>query len=106
MSKPKIPVPSDDMIVLAALLSNGTDWQYAKSIASVLRQLGFEISPQKMVGMLRRLLAEEHPMFECRPHPWGDWSEYRVTGWALARMRTHFWGARLWVRELRRGMAE
>lgn len=94
--------PSDDMIVLAALLSARNDWQQAEEVASVLRRLGFIVSPQKMVGTLRRLLAEDSPMFERRPNPWFvGITEYRVTRFGLTQIDNRF--PHLWplIRELR-----
>lgn len=106
-TKTKTPTPSDDMIVLAALLNKGTDWQCAEEIASALRRLGFQISPQKMVGALRRLLAEDCPMFDVRDYPWGtNLSEYRVTRFGLNQLDQRFPSAYHWVRELCRQAAE
>jgi DNA-binding PadR family transcriptional regulator len=64
------PFPSDDMIVLAVLLEGETA-RCAEEIASVLRRLGFVISPQKMAATLRRLCREDCPMIEARDDE--DW---------------------------------
>lgn len=81
--------PSDDMIVLAALLE-GQEWRQAEDIASTLRRLGFEISPQKMVGQLKRLAAEDLPMIEGRLGVWQRINEYRVTRYGRTQLSNHF----------------
>ena len=70
--------PSDDMIVLAATVAGG-EWKTADNIAATLRRLGFKITPQKMVGHLKRLCAEDSPMIESRTNEWARLKEYRVT---------------------------
>lgn len=82
MPRAKVPFPADDMLVLAALMAaneHGMAWVEAETVASVLRRLGFMITPQEMVGQLKRLLARDCPMFERRENGWGGPYEYRVT---------------------------
>lgn len=87
--KSKMAFPSDDMIVLAALLEGG-EWRQAEDIASTLRHVGFRISPQKMVGQLKRLIAEDSPMIESRLIDWMRLFEYRVTGFGRTQLGNHF----------------
>lgn len=74
----KTAFPSDDMIVLAALLEGG-EWREAEEIASTLRRTGFVISPQKMVGQLKRLEREDSPMFERVHDDWRRLNRYRLS---------------------------
>lgn len=85
----KTAFPSDDMIVLAALLEGG-EWREAEDIASTLRRLGFKISPQKMVGQLKRLQREDSPMFEGRRDDYFPLTVYRVTGFGRVQLGNHF----------------
>lgn len=104
MPRAKVPFPADDMIVLAALLGaseHASGWQEAEVLASTLRLLGFVITPQKTVGQLRRLLAEDSPMLERRPVGWGDQYEYRVTRFGFTQLENRFPNTRPLVRHWR-----
>lgn len=81
--------PSDDMIVLGALMEGGL-WRQAEDIASTLRRLGFVVSPQKMVGQLKRLEREDAAMFESKVIPWARLKEYRVTQYGRTQLRNHY----------------
>lgn len=100
----KTAFPSDDMIVLAALVGAseyGTPWQEAEMIASTLRRLGFMITSQKMVGQLKRMLAEDAPMFESRLVSYRRLYEYRVTRYGLTQIENRFPTTRPLIREWR-----
>jgi hypothetical protein len=78
------------MIVLAARLEGG-EWRMAEGIASTLRRLGFVLSPQKMVGALNRLLAEDSPMFERKPEQYArEVYVYRVTRFGDCQLGNRF----------------
>lgn len=104
----KTAFPSDDMIVLAALMGaseHGSEWVEAETIASVLRRLGFLITPQMMVGQLKRLLGEDCPMFERHLDNWMRLYEYRVTRHGLAQLESRFPASRPLTRYWRERLA-
>lgn len=81
------------MLVLAATLA-ADEWVWAEDLRSTLHQLGFRLSSQSLVGALRRLAAEECPMFERRPVEWARLAEYRVTSFGRCQLGNHFPRAR------------
>lgn len=79
----------DDLVVLAALIE-GQEWRYAEDIASTLRRLGHSITPQKMTGTLRRLCAEDSPMFEAKVDEVWRLKLYRVTRFGYCQLESRF----------------
>jgi hypothetical protein len=66
-------VPTDIMVVLAATTLSG-EWFSADELRGRLRAFGFDLSRQKVVGLLRRSCALDSAPIEC-----GGRCEYRVT---------------------------
>ena len=89
--------PSDDMVVVAALLL-GPRWVYADEVRGVLKRLGWTVTAQQVGAWLSRLAREESPMFEGHDE-YGHALVWRVTRFGKTQTRNRFPGGRFEIKE-------
>lgn len=91
--------PTELAITLAAL-PNRYDidgWTYADNVAHRLRDLGFDVSAQRVAAWLLRMSKVDAPWVETQESPWGAPRRYRVTRYGRCDIENKIPKLRVWT---------